>query len=251
MSGKVGEHRELLVYLFYPASKKADRSPAVYFPHLKEIEAYEEQFGPKFLKEEYGDSYPMLSLMRTHTMEDATISVAQRKYPVLIFSHGGGVPVLFYTAIIEDLVSHGYVVAAVEHTYDGDTVVFPNGQVITQSGWDQDAKRTPEEQAAFHGARHTVGAEDDSFVLSQLEKLGAGTLAGGPKQFVSRLDTARAGALGHSLGGKIAATACHDDKRFKLCLNLDGRLDPGKTYGRFTQPARRDVWLSQAPAASR
>ena len=126
--------------------------------------------------------------------------------------------------------------AAIEHAYDGDTVVFPDGRIITQSGWDEDAKRTPEEQAAFHLARHRVGAQDDSFVLSQLEKLDSGVLAGAPRQFRGRLDTTRVGALGHSLGGKIAITACSHDKRFKVCMNLDGKLDAGVSYRSMSQP---------------
>lgn len=236
MSGRVGEHRELLVYLFYPIDKTTDGRRAVYFPHQKETEAFEEQFGKNFFQKSYGNSYPALSIMRTHTIENAKLAPVNNKYPILIFSHGGGIRVLFYSAIIEDLVSHGYVVAAVEHTYDGGTVVFPDGHIITQSGWDQDSKRTPEEMAAFHIARYKVGAEDNSFVLTQLEKLNSGGLPDMGKQFKGRLDTARVGALGHSLGGMISVTTCHYDKRFKTCINLDGGLDSGATYGLLTQP---------------
>jgi hypothetical protein len=44
-SGKAGAPRELLVYLFYPIDKDSRGARAEYFPHLKEVEAYEEQFG--------------------------------------------------------------------------------------------------------------------------------------------------------------------------------------------------------------
>ena len=143
---------------------------------------------------------------------------------MLIFSHGGGIPVLYYTAIIENLVSHGYVVAAVEHAFDGATVVFPDGHIISQTGWDQDSKRTKEERAGFHSARHRVGSLDNRFVLDQLEQINSSGLPGVPASFKGRLDTNRVGALGHSLGGKISVVSGHDDKRFRICLNLDGGL---------------------------
>src|SRR5437868_1061836 len=164
-SGKRDAKRELLVYLFYPIDPQTPGVRSEYFPRLKEMEAYEERFGKNFTRESYGDSYKTISTIKSHAITNALVVADKGQFPVLIFSHGGGIPVLYYTAMIEDLVSHGYVVAAVEHTFDGGTVVFPDGHIVSQSGWDEDAKRTKEEQAAFHSARYLVGARDNSFVL--------------------------------------------------------------------------------------
>jgi dienelactone hydrolase len=235
-SGKAGALRELLVYLFYPIDRDAPGERVAYFPHLKEVEAYEERFGKDFFRNSYGSSYKTIATLRSHAVEDALPARGTKRFPVLVFSHGGGIPVLCYTAIIEDLVSHGYVVAAVEHTFDGATVVFPDGRIVTQSGWDEDAKRTPKERAAFHAARHRVGARDNRFVLDQLERANASGLPGVPAGLRGRLDTERVGALGHSLGGMISVTCGHEDKRFRVCLNLDGGLDKGSTYGTLNQP---------------
>jgi hypothetical protein len=235
-SGKAGEHRELLVYLFYPIDKSTAGPRSEYFPYLKMVEAFEERFGRNFFRESYGGSYKTISTLKSHAIENARPAAGTQRFPVAIFSHGGGIPVLFYTAIIENLVSHGYVVAAVEHSFDGATVVFPDGRIITQSGWDQDAKRTKEEQAAFHAERHRAGALDNRFVLDQLERLNSGTLAGAPQQLLGRLDTHQVGALGHSLGGMISIVSGHIDRRFRICLNLDGGLDRGATYGSLSQP---------------
>ena len=228
--------RELLVYLFYPIAKETTGTPSEYFPHLKEVESFEEMFGKNFFRESYGSSYKTISSIKSHAIENAAAAAGGQKYPILVFSHGGGVPVLCYTAIIENLVSHGYVVAAVEHSFDGATVAFPDGRIITQSGWDQDSKRTKEEQAAFHAERHHAGSLDNQFVLNQLERLDSGRLKGAPRQLRGRLDTSKVGALGHSLGGMISVVSGHDDKRFRFCLNLDGGLDPGSTYGSLSQP---------------
>src|SRR5688500_2348876 len=36
------------------------------------------------------------------------------------------------------------------------------------------------------------------------------------------LDLRKVGALGHCSGGRAAAAACRDDRRFRACLNQDG-----------------------------
>src|SRR5262249_35154750 len=197
---------------------------------------YEERFGKNFTRESYGDSYKTISTIKSHAITNAPVVAGKEQFPVLIFSHGGGIPGLYYTAMIEDLVSHGYVVAAVEHTFDGGTVVFPDGRIVSQSGWDEDAKRTKEERAAFHAARHRVGARDNSFVLDQLEKTNTSVLPGVPVSLQGRLDTKKVGAVGHSLGGMISVVSVGEDKRFRIGLNLDGGLDAGQTYGALHQP---------------
>lgn len=253
-SGKQDAKRELLVYLFYPIDPQTPGVRAEYFPRLKEMEAYEERFGKNFTRESYGDSYKTISTIKSHAITNAPVVAGKGQFPVLIFSHGGGIPVLYYTAMIEDLVSHGYVVAAVEHTFDGGTVVFPDGRIVSQSGWDEDAKRTKEEQAAFHAARYRVGARDNSFVLDQLEKIKTSVLSGVPASLQGRLDTKMVGAVGHSLGGMISVVSVREDKRFRIGLNLDGGLDAGQTYGALHQPVFAmygDARKPQQPGESR
>jgi hypothetical protein len=222
--------------LFYPTDRDAPGVRAAYFPHLKEVEAYEERFGRDFFRESYGNSYKTIVTLRSHAVVDSLPAAGTGQFPILVFSHGGGIPVLYYTAIIENLVSHGYVVAAVEHTFDGATIVFPDGRIVTQSGWDEDSQRSPKERAAFHAARHRVGAQDNRFVLDQLERANASGLPGVPAGLRGRLNIDRVGALGHSLGGMISVMCGHKDKRFRICLNLDGGLDAGLTYGALSQP---------------
>jgi dienelactone hydrolase len=200
------------------------------------MEAFEERFGKNFFRESYGESYKTIAMLKSHAVVDAPVAGGKEQFPVLVFSHGGGISVLFYTAIIEHLVSHGYVVAAVEHTFDGGTVVFPDGHIITQAGWDDDAKRTKAERATFHVARHKVGAQDNSFVLDKMDKMNTSGLANAPAGLKGRLDMKRVGAIGHSLGGMISVVSVREDRRFLVALNLDGGLDAGQTYGQLSQP---------------
>jgi len=227
MSKDPQARRELMVHLYYPAQPNSKGLPAPYFPDVELMRDYEEKnFGKNFMREEYGDSYDSIFTARTHTIADAQLSGAQRKYPVLVFLPGLGMKVFIYTAIIEELVSHGYVVAAVEPPYDSSVVVFPDGRIIEESdNWNVYVSGAPDAAARFHLERINVNAADDSFVLNQLEKLNAGKLKSSVVSFKGRLDVRHAGALGHSQGGLAARRSCQIDKRWKACVNLDGGLN--------------------------
>jgi|SRR5215469_10104468 len=58
------------------------------------------------------------SLPDTHTIENAPIARDDKKFPLLLFCHGWGNPTFLYTAELEDIVSHGYIVAPVDHPYE-------------------------------------------------------------------------------------------------------------------------------------
>lgn len=55
--------------------------------------------------------------MRKNGVPYADISQKKEKYPVIIFQPGLGATTYLYTQIIEELVSHGYIVLAVNHPY--------------------------------------------------------------------------------------------------------------------------------------
>jgi D-alanyl-D-alanine carboxypeptidase len=209
--------RELLVYLWYPAERTATGPPAPYFP---EHHGLARALGEEALKREFGAAYSaMTGPMPTHAMADANVSSLRRRYPVLLFSHGLEEKSGFYTALIEELASHGYVVAAVEHPYDALGVVFPDGRVVpfNQKKWRKQRPRPVD--LGWESVQEAVLAKDILFVLDQLEKL-ASSKAGGP--FAGRLDLTHVGAMGHSLGGKGIARAGAMDKRLSACVNLDG-----------------------------
>ena len=123
-----------------------------------------------------------------------------------------------YAAQLEDLASHGYIVAAISHTYDAFAVVFPDGTdiVYTSKRWPTPPSLEGEanlNQLEWH-------ADDIRFVLDQLNRSNEPGVSSLP--FGGHLDLARVGAFGHSFGGIAAAHACQRDQRIKACLNQDG-----------------------------
>lgn len=223
------DEREVRVHVFYPAVKPRGAKPAAYFPEVDVVE----RLSGEYLRDDFGSSYPLLRTVRTHSYERAPLAKSSQRFPVVVFSHGGGINVLRYSTLIEELASHGYVVAAVEHPYDASYVVFSGNRVIEGAGWDQDANRTPAERATFHRERQLVDARDNSFVLDQLARLDSGAI---PSLFRHRLNLKSAFAIGHSLGGKASVVSCSIDPRWSGCVNLDGGLDKGERYPRVDKP---------------
>jgi hypothetical protein len=68
-----------------------------------------------------------LDYVKTHTYSDA--KVAKGKFPILIFSHGSYSKASGYYALLEEIVSHGYIVLNINHTYEGVGTLFPNGEI--------------------------------------------------------------------------------------------------------------------------
>jgi len=186
------------------------------------VAAFERALGADGFRNQFRGAYGVVKAgaVRTHAIADAPFTRSIKRSPVLIFSPGGGMAREVYAAQLEDLASHGYVVAAISHTYDAIVTVFPDGSTIAY-----DEKRWPappswEGEANLNQLEwHT---DDIRFVLDQLSRSNEISLSSLP--FAGHLDLSRVGAFGHSFGGMAAAHACQEDRRIKACLNQDGEV---------------------------
>jgi hypothetical protein len=123
-------HRDLMVYLWYPARREAIGQTGPYLPGGKQMDANPD-LRPQ-MEEEYGTLWPLVvsGELRSHAIENAPVAKNPKRFPVVILSHGIGGTSFGYTSLIEELVSHGYVVAAIEHTYTASAVAFSDGRVV-------------------------------------------------------------------------------------------------------------------------
>ena len=207
--------RELMVDIWYPADTTSG-VPADYL----DIAGFERAVGPEALQKRLRGAYSAIKagVVHTHALNGAPFAQAIKRGPVLIFSPGAGMARALYTAQLEDLASHGYVAAAISHTYDAFAVIFPDGTDIVYSN-----KRWPA-QPSFEGKANLNQlewhADDIRFVLDQLNRSNASVAPSLP--FAGHLDLGRVGAFGHSFGGVAVAYACQGDERIKACLNQDG-----------------------------
>jgi predicted dienelactone hydrolase len=234
-SGDPHAHRALMVYLWYPSARGAGGETAAYLPGAKQMDA--DRDVQHQMKEEYGALWPLMvsGEIKSHAKEDAPVSRTPQQFPVVLLSHGLGGTGLEYASLIEELVSHGYAVAAIEHTYTASAVVFPDGRVVPAHRDIEPAGLTSAQrwQRMMEGAGLLIrqGAEDVLFVmnkLTELDKSGAqGSLLGG------RLDLNRIAAVGHSAGGGFATGACQLDARIHACVSLDGEMPPVMAFPEF------------------
>lgn len=239
------DYRELMVQFWYPADPAPAATTGLYKPNadVEGIAMATAFGGPSFLLDHLG-------LIRSHSFPGAPVSAKQQRYPVIVFSHGHAyfATRTQNTILAEDLASHGYVVAAIDHTYESTATVFPDGRIVqVDTGLVASRKRTrkrgpvrdslrtvltlsknPVERAnAVNQLRKLNGlfeesievwSADSRFVLSRIELLN--TSAATP--FTGRFDVTKVGILGMSFGGANAAQASRLDSRFKAGVNMDG-----------------------------
>jgi dienelactone hydrolase len=154
----------------------------------------------------------------SHSHENVPFAASLGRAPVLILSAGIRGSYRMSTTTAEALASHGYVVVAVEHTYDAAAVAFPDGSVaLTKVQIPADA--TYEEDSRIKASWLPLRMADVRFVVD--------TLAAGdqiPEVLIDHIDAARVGVFGHSLGGATAAEACRTDARVVACADIDGTI---------------------------
>ena len=204
------DNRELMVHLFYPADPSASGPRA---PHVPDADAMR---GPW-----KAEQVERIMAMRAFSIEGAPLPPGKARYPVVVFAPGGGMKGLTYNVLLEDLASHGWVVAAIDPPFNARAVRFPDGRVLgnlppAERGWP--APKNPAEMRRFYQERNAHWSRDISFVIDQLTALDRGD---GP--FAGRLDLERGvGALGHSRGGQAAGSVRLLDNRVRGGINIDG-----------------------------
>lgn len=242
-----GEFRDVEVLAWYPAAAPRRGGPAPYLREgLPEVRAFAKLFGAA------ETVFDGLEEVRTHAELDAAPAAMPRKFPVLVFSHGyTGIPSA-YTALLEDLASHGYAVLSIVHPYEATAATLADGRVVSildNAGaplpaiaevfgeWGpEDETMAAVTRAADDGEQirllrgylatlHRTDlalrrwVDDTKLVLDRLSSAPPKSPAG---QLAARLDISRLGVFGHSMGGVTAGQFCLEDRRCRAGLNLDG-----------------------------
>jgi Platelet-activating factor acetylhydrolase, isoform II len=211
-----GGHRELDVWVWYPAAPDAGAAPAPYLPdawRAARLQSQQPVVLSQFLVHDN-------AAVHSHAVLGAPLATGQATYPVLVLQPGLGPILPDYTTLAEDIASRGYVVVGSTPTYSSAFVVFPDGRVApgVQAASVPDTA-TPAEAQQILDRLIQVWAADNRFVLTQTAGLNEVDPAG---RFTGHLDLSKVGIWGHSFGGAAAAETCHLDPRCKAGLNLDG-----------------------------
>ncbi|TDN93418.1 platelet-activating factor acetylhydrolase isoform II [Salegentibacter sp. 24] len=242
------DKRELMVKAWYPA-QIADEN----------LEKYLDKGSRQGFADKYGLpgwSMNYLDFIKTNTYRSP--EVAKGKFPVLIFSHGHYSKAFGYYALIEEIVSQGYIVLNINHTYESAGSIFPNGdlrlynttydslnnnQEMAEMAWNatqefKRAKNTKEEFKAIQDLLEDyIAAEsikrwskDISSVIDHLEK------EEGFSFLKNHIINSNIGVFGHSHGGAAAGQVLLDDIRVKAAINLDGTQWGGMVNNTLDHP---------------
>ncbi|MFG1619762.1 alpha/beta hydrolase family protein [Nonomuraea wenchangensis] len=189
------DRRELMVTLWYPARRDSGARARYLSPQESAA-----------VLAPYRDVPPdALTRVRTHAGRGAAVRAG--RHPLVVLSPGFTFPRATLTSLGEDLASRGYLVAAVEHTYESVATTFPDGRTTTCLAC------VPGQDGAVVAAGR---AADVSFVLDELT-------AG---RWGRSVDRSRIAVAGHSMGGNSAAAVLAKDRRIKAGANLDGTFIP-------------------------
>jgi pimeloyl-ACP methyl ester carboxylesterase len=237
--------RQVQVLAWYPAVNGASGTRAPYLrAGLQEGRAF------ATLMRQPESAFDYLAGVKTWALVDAPPRTGS-PLPVLLFSHGYTAHPSSYTALIEDLASHGYAVLSIVHPYEAMAAALGDGRIVTMldaqnqvrkgirdvlGEWAKEdetmaavtkAADETERLRLMRGYLGTLPAtnaaltrwvEDTALVINRLPMLPQGPAA----RLAARTDLSRVGVFGHSMGGVTAAQFCVQDRRCKAGLNLDG-----------------------------
>ena len=213
-SAEPDDTRQLMLQVWYPAivtnQPKADYLPNINIgaPAIAKIFSL-----PFFLLNH-------VNLIQPNARVEPPVAPNEGGYPLLFFSHGRSGTRVQNTQLVEELASHGYIVAALDHTYGAGYTVFPNGTSILydHSIFGDDSP----EQA---GRVVTEWVRDFQFALNTFEAIepDSGQL------LANAINFDQIGIFGHSTGGGAAYEFCFRDDRCKAALGLDPWVVPTST----------------------
>jgi acetyl esterase/lipase len=161
-----------------------------------------------------------------YTMSHAARSteVATGTFPVVLYSHGWTGFRTNAVYQIESLVSNGFIVVAIDHTYLAATTRFPDGDVVPYRPDALPDVAEVGEEAAVEATEDLLGVftDDIATVVNALEAGPNGPFG----ELASSFDTTRLGVYGNEAGGGAAIAFCLEDERCDAVMGLDPWVEP-------------------------
>jgi len=176
-----------------------------------------------------------LALVRTHAAWSADLAPPPSAdgWPLVTFDHGLGGFRSQNTFLVEELASHGAVVAAIDHPGDALGTTLPEGTTLPYEGL------PPASSPGYVDAVVTLGARWTADTVALLRTLRDLQPVGGLAPFAGTVDLDRVMAVGHSTGGGVALEVCHAWDGCAAVLALDpwwSPVDPARLEAGSERP---------------
>ncbi len=228
------DKRELMVNVWYPTESNITGN---------------EQYLPDVEREGFAMKYGLPSkafnyLDNISTQHQLDAEPANGEFPVLVFSPGYYTPASGYLTMIEELVSHGFVIFNLITPHETMGLEYPDGrkvffnQTFNESNswnWNNEVAKAVEtlqnasnESVAREATQRIVNsyggdivkrwALDITNLIDELPRLNSDTSF----PLTGQLNLDQLATYGHSIGGAAAVEAAIFDERIKAAINLDG-----------------------------
>ena len=205
------DFRKIMIQIWYPSNDNPMEESLPYIDNIESrISAISHQIElPKYLIKQ-------INYINTHTYDK--LSISENSHPVILFSHGLGGMRVQNSSYIQELVSHGYIVVAMDHTYDANVTIFPDDIICNYKSALPDSIKTDEEALEYRIKQLNIRTNDVIFVLNELEIFNNNS----KNIFFNKLKLEKVGIFGHSFGGATSISCLEKDSRIVAAISLDG-----------------------------
>ena len=206
-----GDYRKIMTQVWYPSVISETDKKSKYIDNINALTETIKLQGysiPEILTKQIGSV--------DCTSWDSSQPVKHETFPIIIFSHGHGGLRTQNTNQIEELVSHGYIVIAPDHTFDSGFIEFPDGEIaysLTATPYDS----TYIETAEIFYTRFGYRTDDIKFILNQILTFNIYD-----DKIFPIMNQDKIGIFGHSFGGMTSFYSGYHFNQIKSCYALDG-----------------------------
>ena len=245
-TANLSDRRELIVQIWYPA-KRGSTTPKM--PYIQSADIVMGNFARILHKPQ--SIFRNFKFITTNATPFAAMAETEPSYPVLLFLEGAAGFRQMNNFQVEELVSHGYVVVAVDQPGTAAAVVFPDGHQIAGLPIQQmqslirPSYMESQDKAVLNGVELNESSiipyltQDVIFVLNQLIDLNRSD----PNKILNdHLDMYHVGAFGISLGGIVVGEACLLEPRLKACIMMDAPMPTDVVQVGLSRPS---MWMTR------
>ena len=203
-------------------------SPALIFPQYQAVEATGE-YEAATVTCTYTDANRIETY--TSTGENRKLNVklwypqnAIGAYPLIVFSHGTTGTKSSNTSLYNELASHGYVVASIDHTYQALFTTFADGHTTwidmdyIREFTAEDAHSDRQRSCELYQKWMKIRMDDMNLVI---DSILAKAQEGNAESVYQRVDPDKIGVIGHSLGGSAALGIGRTRKDVSAVISLE------------------------------
>ena len=211
---KSDDYREIMVQFWYPSSNQPGNKTE---PYMDYIDLRSKTIAAAGNLPSFFPSH--LNLVKTNSYFQIPCLDQALGIPVVVFSHGITGSRHLHQALFEHLSSQGYLVAAIDHSYDCNLVIFPDGRF---ADYRSDIKGEPD-SIAIRKQQLDTRSRDMIFVLDKLTEIQSGKIK---SELNRKINLRKIAVGGHSYGGATAILSANRDDRVDACFILDGWINP-------------------------